>query len=845
MLDSTSRPSSRSIVWLIALLLSACVSRPSPTAPGGEAKRLPTGVVLGPAGRSFDVGSFPVAVAPAPEPDRIVLLLNGYREQGVQVVSTRTGTVLQTLHQPAAFLGLAFDRAGRTLFASGGDEDLVYRYSWSDGAATLTDSIVLAVKLGNEPGTRYPAGLALSPDDSKLYVAENLADSLAVVDLATGQITQHLPAGRYPYGVAVAPDGTVYVSAWGGFDVAVYRPEGVGLRLVASVPVGRHPSALLLNPDGSRLFVASASTDHVAVVDARTLQVIGQLDDGVPGGTGEGSTPNALALSSDGRRLLIAEADNNAVAVIALAPGTAGILDAAGNDSVVGRIPVQWYPTALSRRGDTLIVVNGKGRGTAPNAMDAPGPGRASASKAAGYTLSQLSGSLTLIAPGEAESASLSGLTDRVARLNGWGVRPPPSSYPRFQHVIYIIKENRTFDQVLGDLSQADGDTSLVFFPRRVTPNHHALAERFGIFDRFFVNAEVSADGHNWSMAAYATDYVQKTVPSVYSGRGRSYDYEGENKDRDPAPDDDAAEPARGYVWDLAQRRGVSFRNFGEFVMPEGEGGEGVVPRGYRGVKKFLAANTDSTFPGFDLSIPDQRRADVWLRALEGWVSAGSMPALQILRLPNDHTAGANPGAPTPRAYAADNDLALGRVIEALSRSPFWPSTIVFVVEDDAQNGPDHVDSHRSVLLVISPYNRPGVYHRFINTTDVLATIERVLSLEPLSQFDAFSRPLVGVFADQPDTTPFVALEPSVSLDERNPPAGPGAQESSRLDFRFEDVAEEDGFNRALWLAIKGPNVPYPAARRAPATGWNRQEEVSQPTSIAPGPSPHVPRSTR
>ncbi len=279
--------------------------------------------------------------------------------------------------------------------------------------------------------------------------------------------------------------------------------------------------------------------------------------------------------------------------------------------------------------------------------------------------------------------------------------------------------------------------------------------------------------------------------------------------------------------------------------MPEGEGGEGVVPRGYRGVKKFLAANTDSTFPGFDLSIPDQRRADVWLRALEGWVSAGSMPALQILRLPNDHTAGAKPGAPTPRAYGADNDLALGRVIEALSRSPFWPSTIVFVVEDDAQNGPDHVDSHRSVLLVISPYNRPGVYHRFINTTDVLATIERVLSLEPLSQFDAFSRPLVGVFADQPDTTPFVALEPSVSLDERNPPAGPGAQESSRLDFRFEDVAEEDGFNRALWLAIKGPNVPYPAARRAPATEWNRQEEVSQPTSIAPGPSPHVPRSTR
>jgi len=831
------------LAWLIALLLSACVSRPGPTAPGGEVKRLPTGMVLGPAGRSFDVGSFPVAMAPAPEPDRLVLLLNGYREQGVQVVSTRTGKVLQTLLQPAAFVGVAFDHAGRTRYASGGNQDVVYRYSWADGAATLADSLVLGAKSADAPGTRYPAGLAVAPDDSTLYVAENLADSLAVVDLRTGQVVQRLPSGRYPYDVAVAGDSTVYVSAWGGFDVAVYRPEGVGLRLVASVPVGRHPSALLLNPDGSRLFVASASTDHVAVVDTRMLQVISQLDDGVPGGTGEGSTPNALALSPDGRRLLIAEADNNAVAVIALSSRTAGIPTAAGNDSVVGRIPVQWYPTALSQTGDTLVVVSGKGRGTAPNATEGPAPERPG--KAPGYTLSQLSGSVTLIGPGEADSAALAGLTDRVARLNGWGQRPPPSSHPRLEHVIYIIKENRTFDQVLGDLSQADGDTSLVYFGRRITPNHHALAERFGIFDRFFVNAEVSADGHNWSMGGYTTDYVQKTTPSVYSDRGRSYDYEGENRDRDPAPDDDAAEPARGYLWDLAERKGISFRNFGEFVMPEGEGEEGTVPSGYRGLKRFLAANTDSTFPGFDLAIPDQRRADLWLGALEGWVRSGSMPALQILRLPNDHTAAARPGAPTPRAYAADNDLALGRVIEGLSRSPFWPSTIVFVVEDDAQNGPDHVDSHRSVLLVISPYNRAGVYHRFINTTDVLATMERVLSLEPLSQFDAFSRPLVEVFAGQPDTTPFAALVPSVSLDERNLAVGPGARESSRLDFRFEDVADEDGFNHALWLAIKGAGVAYPTTRRAPATEWDRQEHVSRPTSIESGWSQHVPRSTR
>jgi YVTN family beta-propeller protein len=809
-------------VGLGSLLLAACVSRPAPTAPGGEPRRLPTGRFLDPAGRSFDVGSFPVSAAAAPEPDRLVLLLNGFREQGVQVVSPQSGKVLQTLPQPAAFVGLRFDHAGRTLFASGGDQDVVYRYRWARGAATLTDSIVLAARPPKGPGTRYPAGVALSPDDAKLYVAENLADSLAVVDLATGRVVQRLPSGRYPYDVVVAQDGTVYASAWGGFDVAVYRPEGNSLRLIASVAVGRHPSAMLLNGDGSRLFVASASTDHIAVVDTRTLQVIAQLDDGVPGGTGEGSTPNALALTSDERRLLVAEADNNAVAAIALSPRSSGIPAATGNDSVVGRIPVQWYPTALSRRGDTVIVVNGKGRGTAPNPTNGPGPGRLPPGQAPGYTLSQLSGSITLISPGESDSASLSGLTARVARLNGWDQRPAQPSYPRFEHVIYVIKENRTFDQVLGDLPRADGDTSLTFFPRNVTPNHHALAERFGIFDRFFVNAEVSADGHIWSMAGYTPDYVQKTLPSVYSDRGRSYDYEGMNRDRDPAPDDDVAEPARGYLWDLAQRKGISFRNFGEFVMPEGELDQDSVPRGYRGLKKFLAANTDSIFPGFDLKIPDQRRADVWLRVLEGWTRVGSMPALQILRLPNDHTTAAKQGAPTPRAYAADNDLALGRVIEGLSRSPFWRSTIVFVVEDDAQNGPDHVDSHRSVLLVISAYNRPGVFHRFTNTTDVLATIERVLLLEPLSQFDAFSRPLAGVFAEQPDTTPFTALAPSVPLDERNLAAAPGAKESSRLDFRFEDVADEDGFNHALWLAIKGRAIPYPAARRARGAEWNR-----------------------
>jgi DNA-binding beta-propeller fold protein YncE len=792
---------------LVATLLITVVAGCRPPAPGvpsggdelsSDGKRLPTGVRLDPAGTLTEVGQFPLAMVPAPEGNRLVLLLNGYREQGIQVVTD--GRVTQTLIQPAAFIGLSFDHAGRTLYASGGNQDVIYRYDWRDGITTLRDSLVLALKEPRRSGTRYPAGLALSPDDRLLYVAENLADSLAVIELATGRIVQRLPAGRYPYAVAASADGSVYASEWGGFAVRVWRPAGERLQPAGVVPVGRHPSALLLSRDGSRLFVASASTDRVSVMDTRAGRVIAELLDTVPGGTGEGSTPNALALSPDELRLYVAEADNNAVAVFELSP-TGGRL--------AGRIPVGWYPTALLARGDSLLVANGKGRGTAPNKAEGPGPGPGRPPRAPGYTLSQLRGTLSFLPLGGLDSTALAAFSGRVLRANGWDRSPGQRAYPPFEHVIYIIKENRTYDQVLGDLRQADGDSSLTFFPRAVSPNHHALAERFGIFDRFFVNAEVSADGHNWSTAAYATDYVTKTVQQNYSGRGRSYDYEGTNRGVRPPAGEDAAEPAQGYLWDLARRRNITFGNFGEFVT--GVKDEGPVPAGYVGLKPFLEAHTDSTYPGFDLDIPDRHRADLWLFALSRWQKEGRMPALQILRLPNDHTAAAREGALTPRAYMADNDLALGRIVEGLSRSAFWKNTVVFVVEDDAQNGPDHVDSHRAPFLVISAWNQPRVWHRFTNTTDVIATIEELLTLDHLSQFDAFGRPLRGIFAASPELTPYTAALPEWPLTERNPRNGPGARESRQLDLRFEDLGDDELFNRALWLALKGTR-PYPGA---------------------------------
>ena len=785
-----------------------------------DARRLPTGAQLDPAAPVHPLGSFPLTLVSSPDSTRWVVMLNGWREQGLQIVDRGTGAVTQTLLQAAAFQGLAFALDGRTLFASGGNQDVVYRYAWQGGRAALADSLVLAVKPRDKNGTRYPAGLALSPDGTTLYVAENMADSLAVVGLATGRVLQRLATERYPVGVVVDARGTVYVSAWGGNSVSIF-PRGVGgeLERGTRLTVGRHPSALLLNRDQSRLYVASGSTDRVTVVDTKSRTVVGELRDPPPSGPGEGSTPSALALSPDGTRLFVAESDANAIAIFDLSASMSGVATANGRDALAGRIPTAWYPTAVAATTDSLFVVNGKGRGTASNArlprLDVPGEPRDTLDGGRQYPLGQLSGSFMSARVARAAGPELAALTDRVVRANGWD-RPREARggahYPPIEHVLYIVKENRSYDQVLGDMAGGDGDTTLLFFPRPRSPNHHALAERFGLYDRFFVNAEASPDGHNWSLAAYVTDYSARTIPSIYSKRGRPYDYEGTNRGRVVDDDDDVAQPDRGYLWTLAQTAGVSFRNFGEFAVPAGM--YGATGTGYVGMKKFQKEHTSSTYPAWNLNISDQVRADAWLAEFNGWVTSGTMPRLQILRLPNDHSMYARAGALSPLAYMADNDLALGRIIEALSTSPFWRSTAVFVLEDDAQSGPDHVDNHRSVLLTVSPWARGGAWHRFVNTTDVIATIEEILELGTLSQFDHHGRPLREIWRDAPDLRPYATLTPTTPLTDRNPMRGPGERESRGFDLSREDAVPDAAGQRVLWQMLKG-NRPYPGARRA------------------------------
>ena len=811
---------SRLSVLAAAVLVAACGS-PSPRTnahiPGEDpagARRLPTGARLDPAGNSYDLGSMPLAMAMAPEKDRIVVLLNGWREHGIQVVERASGRVLQTLPLPAVFLGIAFSPDGRSLYVSGGNQDVIYRLDWSAGRATLADSIQLAVKEPNHSGTRYPAGIAISRDGRMLYAAENLADSVAVIDLGTRRVVQRLATERYPYGVAVTSEGGVFVSAWGGSTVSAFPPAQNGtLGAGARIKVARHPSAVLLNADGSRLFIASGSTDRINVLDTRGKNIVATLGDPSPAATGEGSTPNALALSPNGARLFVAEADNNAVAVFDLSAATSGMNSAPGDDRLIGRIPVGWYPSAVAADGNDLIVVNGKGRGTAPNPAHWQ-PGQRMPPHTTDYTLGQINGTLTII-PAVAPSASdLAAWSGRVASANGWNAAQPAKRYPPFEHVIYIIKENRTYDQVFGDLTQADGDSSLVFFPRAVSPNHHALAERFGIFDRFFVNAEVSPDGHNWSTGAYVTDYAEKTIPSNYSGRGRTYDYQGTN--RNEIPEDDVSEPSSGYLWNVAARAGITYRDYGEFVSEADDPPAAGAAVRTTPTKQALLDHTNTAYSGWNLDIPDQARVDVWMADFQQFVRDGNLPALEIMDLPNDHTSGASAGRPTPQAYMADNDLALGRIVEAVSKSPYWKNTVILVLEDDAQDGPDHVDSHRSPMLVISAYGKGGVFHRFANTTDVIATIEDILGLARMSQFDHYGRPLREIWETTPDLTPYTALRSSVPLDQRNPKRGALAEASKKLALEKVDMADENLFNRILWRSIKG-DAPYPGPTRMSA----------------------------
>jgi YVTN family beta-propeller protein len=603
----------------------------------------------------------------------------------------------------------------------------------------------------------------------------------------------------------VSADGRiVYVSLWGGAAIHGYLADS--LTPVAEWHAGEHPNAMVLSNDGLRLFVACGSSASVWVFDTFSGEPIEQISTSLFPEMPPTSTPNSVSLSPDGRTLVVANADTNSVAVIDVSNGARSFVD--------GFIPTGWYPTGavFSRDGKQMLVLSGKGLAPAANPLtggmevrllgavsSVPVPDRT--------TLLEMTRKVMTLTP----------YTD-ASRLAPVGV-PVGSPIPRtvggaspIKHVFYVIRENRTYDQVLGDLPQGNGDPKLAIFGNSITPNAHAIAQNFVLFDNFYVDADVSYNGHSYSTAAYATDFVEKMWQASMMNRGAPSLGEGGGFLRSPFGNISA--PSFGYLWDYARRAHVSVRSYGEFVdhVSRSASGDVIAVESVPGLRGMVAP----TFAGWDLGISDVKRVDTWLQEFHQFEADGNLPQLSIIRLPNDHTAGTRAGSLTPRAMVADNDFALGRLVEAIAGSVYWKDSAVFVVEDDAQAGPDHVDSHRSVLLVASPFAKRGFVDRtFYTTSGVLRTIELILGLSPMSQYDAAATPMYNAFVGTPSLTGYRRSEPRVALDERNPATAFGAAASLAMDFSAEDRAPELLLNDIVWRSIRGAFSPMPPPRRS------------------------------
>ena len=775
----------------------------------------PTGQRLTPAGTHIEVGERPLGMALSPDGATLaVLTSSSFAACYVHLVSAATHTITQTFPVEASFAGIAFNADGTQLYAGGGTAQKVFSFTRQANGAFAADSAL------SIPGSE-PSGLSVHPSTGRVFVALNAAHEVAVMDPAAKNIIKQIPVGAYPYTTLVSLDGkSVYVTNWGGrkplagdatdgvAPVVVNPATGIAnngsvsvidaatLTVRKEIQVGLHPSAMALSPGGEHLYVANANSDTVSVIDTSLDQVIGEIDVRPFAGAPPGSAPNALAVSPDGATLYVANGGNNAIAMVDLtAP------------AVKGFIPAGWFPAALavSRDGGTIFAASAYGFGS----VAAAGEGR---------TFANRTGVLSFIPVPDA--ATLDAHTLSVAHNNGRAFRDAAPALAGgtapIQHVFYVIKENRTYDQVLGDLAQANGDANLTLFGANVTPNHHALAEQFVLLDNYYAAGDQSSLGHQWCDEAYANDYVHKY------GNARN-DFAGTNP---------MAYSPGGFIWDHARAFGRKVKVYGEFASQQTktpamtwtaafqDWKSGVsalrISAGTRvaGLKPLLATN----YPGFDLAVPDQVRAQLFIANFQQMLKAGTVPNLVILSLPADHTVGTNPGYPTPRAMVADNDAALGRIVEAISNSSIWASSAIFVTEDDAQDGTDHVDGHRTVGLVASPWVRHGAVNSTVFTTiGMLATIEQLLGLPPMTQFDMQARPMSALFTDQPDMTPYVARAPNIALDEMNPAisattglARKYALASQKMNLSEPDAAPEDVLNRAIWHSVKGYEKKYP-----------------------------------
>ncbi len=768
--------------------------------------QLPTGWWLTPAGASIALSAdLPLNIALAPDGVHAAVTNNGNGRQTIDLVDLRQQRVTASIPIAKSWLGLMFSKKHPWLYVSGGNDDWIIRYTLTGDTLISPDTLILGKPW---PINKIsPTGLTLDEARNRLYVVTKEDDALYIFDLLTDKLLSRTPLGAEAYTCLLSPTKPqLYISAWGGRKVWIYDTEHQ--RLQDSVSTDDHPTDMAIDRKGRFLYVANANSNSVSVIQLSTHTVVETLHTALSPDAPIGSTTNSLALDPKTHSLYIANADNNYLAVFDITHP--------GHSFSKGFIPVGWYPTCVRLAGRSLLVTNGKGMSSMANPYGPNPLGHTATYKRSDsaqhqrqYIGNMLKGSLSVIpVPTATElthytqqvyaNTPYSGAIENTASGEAGNPIPiRPGDPSPIKYVFYVLKENRTYDQILGDMSRGNGDSSLCLFGRQITPNAHALADDFVLLDNFYVNAEVSADGHNWSMAGYATDFVEKNWPTNYSGRGGDYDFDGSRA---------VANPTKGFIWDYCGRAGISFRNYGEFM----DNGYPTLPI----LKK--EEHYCRRYPGWNLGIQDVTRESVFEADFDSLVKASALPRFSTIYLPNDHTSGLYKGAYSPISQVADNDLALGRLVEHISHSPIWQQSAIFVLEDDAQDGPDHVDAHRSPAYVISPYiHRHSVNHTLYSTTSILRTMELILGLPPMSQYDAASTPLWSCFTNLPDTTGFTASPAEVDINTRNTASTPSAELSRHFDLSDADRIPDDLMNAVLWKAIKGEDSPVPQPIRS------------------------------
>ncbi len=843
----------------------------------------PVNQTLTPYGRQLDV--------PGMRPQALAISHNGQRlavsgkTNKLLIVDPVQGEVLQTIPMPGmdndgrgnidtraqvSYTGLIFSPDDRQIYLSDVNGSIKVFSVDDEGTVTATRSIPLPAANAPRREGEIPSGLVTSRDGKQLYVCGNLSNRLLEIEIATGEMTQSWPVGVAPYDVVLAGDIAV-VSNWGGRrpdQNSTVGPAGKGTtvrvdstqfvasegsvslidlksgKLLKEIVTGRHASALAVSSDMRHVVCANAADDFLSVIDVQTQQLAHSIWVKPSPADLFGAGPNALAFNATGDKLFVANGSQNAIGVIQFDA------DDLKDSRLVGLVPVGWYPGAIVVDDDRNSICVANIKGISRQARQEPATG------AEGFNTHHYSGSLSLFAIPPQEK--LNELSEAVARnMRSEQIKlalqkPRPNQPPRviperigepslIKHVVYVIKENRTYDQVLGAHERGRGHADLCIFGRDITPNQHKMVDEFVLLDNTYCAGILSADGHQWSTTAISTDYMEKS----FAGFPRSY------PDGMGADDVDAlAYSPQGFIWDNAVAHGISIRNYGEFMIPrvryrdparkgtpdflscfrtwKGDSQEVIFESepGIESIRKF----SPTEYVGWEMSVPDQFRADFIVNEVKDFDRRGEFPQLTIICLPNDHASGTRPGCPTPAACLADNDLAFGRIVEALSHTQFWPQMAIFGIEDDPQAGWDHVSGYRTTAYVISPYAKRGalVQTRF-NTTSVLRTIEQILGLPPMNQFDASATPMLDCFSDNLDLTAFESVANKVPLDQMNPdPKGisdPQLREdaivSSQLNFAEVDRAPEDILNRILWRSMKGTSVPYPNW----AAGWDGEDD--------------------